>query len=353
MKKINFIYLFALLTGLLLWRLSENMQRETLVFYGFAENKETEINAEYPVEVKKLFVTTGQKVRAGTILAETSQAELPQKSLNAEMRIAEAEAEKIGRAAEIRAAITEAKIKKMRDLAEVENKIAAAESEVNRNKALLQDLGVKVESGGVVDAKIAALRSEKELIERAFAIKKKNLKRELSLVNLPSDAEIKRLQNESDYFAGQTKNFKITAPSDGLIGNIHVKEAEFVRSFNTLITFYEENPTSVQGFVHESMILKVAVGDSLEVVSSLHPEAKTQGVVTGLGSRIVEIPSRLRKMPEIKTYGREILIQIPADNSFLQKEKVILRLRESAESRGLFGSLLMSTGFLPGKSSRE
>ena len=329
------------------------MQRETLVFYGFAENKETEINAEYPVEVKKLFVTTGQKVKAGMILAETSQAELPQKSLNAEMRIAEAEAEKIGRAAEIRAAITEAEIKKMRDLAEVDNKIVEAESEIKRNKALLQDLGADVSGTSGVDAKIAALRGEKELIERAFAIKKKNLEQELNLVNLPSDAEIQRLQNESDYFSGQTKNFKITAPSDGLIGNIHVKEAEFVRSFNTLITFYEENPTSVQGFVHESMILKVAVGDSLEVVSSLHPEAKTQGVVTGLGSRIVEIPSRLRKMPEIKTYGREILIQIPAANSFLQKEKVILRLRESTESRGLFGSLLMSTGFLPGKSSGE
>jgi hypothetical protein len=46
--------------------------------------------------------------------------------------------------------------------------------------------------------------------------------------------------------------------------------------------------------------------------------------VIGMGHRIVEIPERLRKIPEIKTYGREVLIQIPSDNKFLQKEKVVL-----------------------------
>ena len=78
--------------------------------------------------------------------------------------------------------------------------------------------------------------------------------------------------------------------------------------------------------MHESLILHVSVGDSLEVGSTSQPEHRIMGKVTGLGSRIVEIPERLRKHPQLKTYGREVLIQIPAQNPFLQKEKVVLNL---------------------------
>jgi len=125
----------------------------------------------------------------------------------------------------------------------------------------------------------------------------------------------------------------ILAPSDGLIGNIPCKEGENFPSFKTFINFYERNPTIVKGFVHESLILQVKVGDSLLVSSTLHPEQHITGIVTGLGSRIVEIPERLRKMPDIKTYGREVLIAIPAENNFLQKEKVMLNsLNENPES---------------------
>ena len=107
-------------------------------------------------------------------------------------------------------------------------------------------------------------------------------------------------------------------------GNILCKKGEHISAFNTLINFYERNPTIVKGYVHESLILEVQVGDSLRITSSLHPSQQVKGEVIGLGSRIVEIPARLRKIPDIKTYGREVLIRIPSDNPFLQKEKVML-----------------------------
>ena len=53
-------------------------------------------------------------------------------------------------------------------------------------------------------------------------------------------------------------------------------------------------------------------------------EYSCRGIVTGLGSRVVETPVRLRKIPEVSTYGREILVSIPPDNSFIQKEKVVI-----------------------------
>jgi len=89
------------------------------------------------------------------------------------------------------------------------------------------------------------------------------------------------------------------------------------------------------------MILEVKVGDELEVSSSLHPDHKVRGVVFGLGSRIVEIPERLRKMADFKTYGREVLIKIPEENNFLQKEKVLLNTI-TKESGITFGNLFSS-----------
>lgn len=332
MKKINITYIAAIGVALLLWRLSGNFQKESLVFYGFAENKETEINAEYPVEVKKIYVTTGQKVKAGMVLADTEQADLPKKREEASFKIEELKAEKKEETAKIKGQIRQLKAQKRRRTGQIDSEIALLRRKANKNRELLKEVGSTATGESYIEAEITALEREKALITTPIDTEIDKLTAELKAAGIPRDARIRSLENEIEFYQNKTEQFALTAPSDGLIGNIHVKEAEFVPSFNTLITFYEENPTLVQGFVHESMILQVAIGDSLDVVSSLHPEASCRGIVTGLGSRIVEIPSRLRKIPEYKTYGREILIKIPRENSFLQKEKVILKLEKKEET---------------------
>jgi hypothetical protein len=92
------------------------------------------------------------------------------------------------------------------------------------------------------------------------------------------------------------------------------------------MTIYEPHSALVKGYVHEESILEIGQNAGFEVSSLLKPELQYKGTLIGMGSRIVEIPTRLRKFPQIKTYGREITIQIPADNIFLQKEKVSVKL---------------------------
>jgi hypothetical protein len=70
------------------------------------------------------------------------------------------------------------------------------------------------------------------------------------------------------------------------------------------------------------MKVNVSQGDKFTVTSLKDKTMTYSGSVVGLGSRIVEIPSRLRKIPELKIYGREVIIEITKENSFLQKEKV-------------------------------
>jgi hypothetical protein len=94
-----------------------------------------------------------------------------------------------------------------------------------------------------------------------------------------------------------------------------------------MITFYDESPTLVIGYIHEEHMLKVNMNDTITIFSTTRPGIENIGIVRTRGSRIVEIPPRLRKIKEFITYGREIIIEIPPDNPFLQKEKVTLNLK--------------------------
>jgi multidrug resistance efflux pump len=196
---------------------------------------------------------------------------------------------------------------------------------------LIEGLESKPDSGDSLSTnqslnslRIQALREELELTTEGLDLEIKKNKDKLYSQYNPLDIQIRKLQKDLEYYEANAVQIPVLAPADGLIGNIHCMESENISDFRSLISFYEKNPTQVKGYVHESMILEVNVGDTLRVTSSLHPENSCLGVVTGLGTRIVEIHERLRKMPQIKNYGREVLIKIPAENNFLQKEKVML-----------------------------
>jgi len=177
----------------------------------------------------------------------------------------------------------------------------------------------------VLDAKIAALQKERGLIVETFDQEIANIRSELKVGTSPYKEEIKRLLAEQAFdAANKTIDLQLKAPTDGVVGNIYCKEAEHIPSYKTLISFYEPNPSLVKGFVQEDLILHVALKDSFLIRSTKDATTFCYGVVTGLGSRIVEIPERLRKISDYKTYGREILVSIPKQNNFLQKEKVIL-----------------------------
>jgi len=80
----------------------------------------------------------------------------------------------------------------------------------------------------------------------------------------------------------------------------------------------------VKAYVHEDYLVKVEVGDQFTISSIKDVNQSYQGTVIGLGSRIVEIPARMRKVAEYKTYGREVMIRLPSESRFLQNEKLTL-----------------------------
>jgi len=333
MKRINILYIVVIGVLFALFKLSGQYAKESVTFFGFAENKETQINMSHPVEVETIHVIPGQQVKEGELLLEVSHANVNLKLNKVGADIAELSTKNKLRATELRSVINRLEAQKRNKYNEIQAKIETIQTEIKLNKSLVKGLKSITIVDTLIDSsnnpkqlKINQLQQELTTFVKPIDIQISQLQSELFATNNPYKIQIEKLENDRKYYEAEQEKLAIVAPSDGLIGNIHVKNAENLSSFSTLITFYEENPTLVEGFVHESLILKVNLGDEIEVSSSLHPEHKINGEVVGLGSRIVEIPERLRKMPNVKVYGREVLISIPKENLFLQKEKVVLNL---------------------------
>lgn len=345
MKKINSIYISAFILAIVLVFLTFSLQSKTASFYGFAENKETEINHIEDVLVEKIHVENGQEVKKGELLIEVKDAIIPARIDGLKLEKEVLQQNVLQEKNSIRNKIVTIEMERDLKLNEIDSKIAILEKEIAYNESLYEglktiDSGKKSTINPDVDKLEFLKLSKKDIISKADEEirMQRNI---LAKVEAPVNVKNEILDAEITHFEREKEKLLIYAPSDGLIGNVTCKEGENIAAFSTLMNFYKHNPTLVKGYVHESMILEVQVGDELEVSSSLHPDLKIKGTVFGLGSRIVEIPERLRKIADFKTYGREVLIKIPAENKFLQKEKVLLNTI-SSNSRLSLGNLFTS-----------
>lgn len=333
MKKFNLIYFVAIMICILLLYSLFFKADNSVTFYGFAENKETEISMDNGIEVEEIFVTVGQKVEKGDSLLNVVSATLPLKISDTEYKIEELETKYNLWKSDLDWKISQYKIELNENTGKIQSQIDQLNAELENNKKLSKtiksidsDPNTNYEIVNPTLIKLEALNEALKHTKGIINTQINNLKSERFADNNPLLSEIRALEVQLTHYQERKKEEVIIAPTNGLIGNVHCKEGEKISSFGALISFYEESPTLVVGYIHEELILKIKINDSIGIFSSSRPDIQNKGIVKTLGSRIVEIPPRLRKIKELKTFGREIIIEIPPENPFLQKEKVILNL---------------------------
>lgn len=304
--------------------------------YGFAESNETEVNYNYPVVIEKILVTPGEKVDSGQVLMHLTRRKSKESLADQGYRIAELRAKEKVWSQKLDNDIAELELSKQTKTTEVQTEIDKINKEINFKKSLASDLKTISNSPSAfkpMEDEIKSLEEERRLFQRTTDLKIEGLRKELAVGNKPIQEQISLLNAEQAFDASQeVLNIDVQAPASGLVGNINCKEHEHVQSYSTLLSFYEPHSSIVTGFVHEDVTVAVAIGDVFQVSSLTEPLVTYEGVVTGLGSRIVEIPTRLRKLVSVKSYGREINISISPENNFLQKEKVSLRYIDKSKT---------------------
>lgn len=141
----------------------------------------------------------------------------------------------------------------------------------------------------------------------------------------PLGVEIEDLKHELEYLERQRKNLFVFSDIDGIVGGVSVKKGERVPSFSSLVTLSPRHPSYVEGFLHENLPTKIAVGREVTVTSVSSRQSTIQGKVVAVGARIVSMPARLSVYPGMQVYGREVVVEIPIDNPFLLGEKVQIK----------------------------
>lgn len=331
MKNFNLFYIVIILTGILLFVAFRPDSHKELSFYGFAESRATEINYNYPVVVDQILVKPGQAVKAGEVLMQLSRRKSKETLEDQSFRIAQLKAEERLWKQKQENELEELKINQQTKLAEMDRKIKRTQKELAYKESLvanLQSIEPTEPSYKPLEDALASYQQEKKDLTELYNTRIKGLEKELSLGQNPYSEQIKRYLAEQEFDEAQRViPIVVTAPTDGLIGNISCKEEEHIPSYSTLLTFYEPHSGLIEGYVHEDLTLEVEIGQQYTISSLKDENINYQGTVIGLGSRIVEIPSRLRKIETIKAYGREVLIEISKENTFLQKEKVSITHR--------------------------
>ncbi len=334
MKKFNLAYGAAFAIVIVILACYAFDIDDSVTFYGFAENKETEINMENPTEIKRIHVTTGQRVKQGAVLLDVVSSDLSVQISSTNYQIEELQTKYQFWKSDLDWRISQYKLELNEKISKIQAEIDQYSAQLEQNIKLVASMDNSLvpstnlgTTSNPIALKIAALKKERNYARSIINTEISKLESERFASNSPFLSQIKSLEKEQEYYETKKQSQTIVAPSDGLVGSIQCKEDENIPSFQTLITFYDESPTLVIGYIHEEHMLKVNVNDTITIFSTTRPGIKNIGIVRTRGSRIVEIPPRLRKIKEFITYGREIIIEIPPDNPFLQKEKVTLNLK--------------------------
>jgi len=288
--------------------ISLNYQGESTSFYGIADAREITINSESPVEIKRIHVMQGQKVSRGDTLVELSRPDLAMEISDNVHMLDEVKARRAARIQQLRSSIRELK------------------AQYELNKQLTAELkSIKK------DSQNSPANSSANPISLKIANLERQLQHELSENNL-AEAQARRIRDELAMLSEHEKGLVSIAQIDGIIGSVNYKVGEKASPFSPILTLHPKSPSLVRGYIHENVYSRIYVGQLIRVNSLADKSYSIPGTVVGVGARIVEYPVRLRKRQDIQIWGREVVIKIQADNSFLLGEKLSLNVYPDKKS---------------------
>jgi multidrug resistance efflux pump len=309
---------------------------EPTKFYGIADTKETILNADAPVAIKKISVVQGQTVDVGDTLVILERPELDLKLSEISHMLSEYKARKTYQTTSSLSEKRKIQAEQVERVNEINAKIRELEAQYEMNKKLVAELrSVKKEDEKEDDSMshpiLTQIKSLRHLLESArnpTQIQIERINKQLSNTDDPLGAQVQRLSDELSLLQQEKEKLIMCAQISGMIGTVKFKEGEKVSPFDTILTLHAAAPSYVKGYIHENVYSHVTVGDTVTVKSFADAKQGVSGQVVGVGSRIVDYPERLRKRQDIPIWGREVIIKIPENNSFLLGEKVLISVMQ-------------------------
>ena len=295
---------------------------------GVAEAKDYTISSEKQATVHSIHVVQGQAIHAGDTLIQLSSVSLVQDIEKLENRIGLLQSEKKEKQSLVKSDLALLNSSHSIEVNQLGKEIKEAQSELQLNKSLTADLKLnnRQPQASPLEEKIKSLEEEIVLRNKSLQIKTSDINQKNDANQSLLQNQIQLLQNEWSILKRENLGLVKVAASDGVVASIPVKQGEEVDSYTNLISILPKSPSSAVGYLQAEKN-NPAIGTKVQLLGYDARWKTAEGKVIGYGA-ITALPEILQKATAVKAFGKEIFIELPAQNDFSTGEKLLIRLWE-------------------------
>lgn len=328
--RINSYYILVLLMVVAMFFVTQKFYNGSGQHWvGLAQAKDYTLSSEKQAAVVSIRVVQGQTIKAGDTLIILMSEGLSQDMEKLQNRIRTLQSEKIEKQSLVKSDIDLLTSANGIEVKQIEQEITQAEAELKINKSLTTDLKLTSSKQQVspLEEKIKSLREEITLRNQELQIKINDQKAKNATDQSVLQNQIGLLQNEFVLMNRERLSLAKVATSDGVVESIYVKEGEQLDAYTRLISILPKSPTSAIAFLGTEKTFP-PIGTKVQVLGYEARWKSVDAKVIGYGA-VTALPEILQKATAVKAFGKEIFIELPAQNDFSTGEKLLIRLWEN------------------------
>jgi HlyD family secretion protein len=328
--KFNILYLlFPAALGACFWIAHDFQGQSVSSFFGMAETEPRTLNFDHDIAVQAIFVKTGDWVKAGDTLAIFARADLERSEMGSRGEIQQAQIEQAAENGilerEKQLALAQARAKRR----EISAQIQLLRTEDSLRAAFRKN----VFNGEMPSAENRVTAEKIAAFEKEIADSEAQTAEEIRIIEAKQRAQIAiasakmgRSEAEIAFVRSERGRLLLLSPIDGYVEAVYFGQNALVPAHRDLVKINPSVPNRITGFLHEGSEVPFSLGQKVTLASHARPQVRCQGTIIGSNPKMTELPLRLRKFIELRTWGREIFIQLPDSNQFFISEKILISL---------------------------
>ena len=311
-----------------LWIARDFQGRQGSTFFGIAETEPRILNFDHDLSVREVFIKAGDKIKAGDTLAIFHRAELDENEFS---QYREMVTNETARAAERAILEKEKEVVQARlnvDIRELAIDIKLLQTEdsimmVYRGNLYGQSTPVQ---NRVIKERIEGLQKQMEDLKHEAEEELLVLSAKISATDQIAAEKANKLKGQLTMIATERERLVLISPINGYVEDVYFSVNAMIPAHKDLVKINPDTPNKIIGFIHETNEVPLSIGSNVEMTSFNRPGIVSTGLIVGVNPKMTELPLRLRKFIDLRSWGREVYISIPDTNSFYISEKVNITL---------------------------
>ena len=311
-----------------LWIARDFQGRQGSTFFGIAETEPRILNFDHDLSVREVFIKAGDKIKAGDTLAIFHRAELDENEFS---QYREMITNETARAAERAILEKEKEVVQARlnvDIRELAIDIKLLQTEdsimmVYRGNLYGQSTPVQ---NRVIKERIEGLQKQMEDLKHQAEEELLVLSAKISATDQIAAEKANKLKGQLSMIATERERLVLISPINGYVEDVYFSVNAMIPAHKDLVKINPDAPNKIIGFIHETNEVPLSIGSNVEMTSFNRPGIVSSGLIVGVNPKMTELPLRLRKFIDLRSWGREVYISIPDTNSFYISEKVNITL---------------------------